>query len=240
MSKDTRVALITGGSGYVGSAITAALLLSGWRVVNISRNGTPVDGADTVVCDITNEAQVNQMLHDLVRTYGAFDACIHTAAAPIARTAVLESSLVQFHAQFEVSVTGAFLFFRAAQAYMNKGAAFIAVTTRSIERDEKTERRIGAYLASKEALRALLRSLSVELNHEDIRVYAVAPGFMPGGLNNDLPPGVQAILGRQKDGTPGSAHQVGEVVAQLCTNTDSTAFPPGVSVALPSLRVTPL
>ena len=237
MSELKKVALVTGGSGYVGDSILQALSSSNWHVINISRTFSSCPGIENVVCNCADENEVRDAVQQIVRTHPTISAFIHAAAAPIVRASILDTTAEQFDSQFEVSVRGLYLIMRELRQHMEEGAACIGITTRSIEPNEKTERRIGAYLASKQAERALLRSLAAELEPH-IRVYAVAPGFMPGGLNSDLPEGVRAILGRQRDGTPGSAKQVGEVVAELCIHRE--VFPAGVSISLPSLTVTPL
>jgi NAD(P)-dependent dehydrogenase (short-subunit alcohol dehydrogenase family) len=120
---------------------------------------------------------------------------------------------------------------------MKEGAAFVGITTHSLELGT-IERNIGAYLAAKHALRALLRTLSHELEVRKIRVNAVAPKFMPGGLNAGLPDGVKTLLSRQSDGSTLYADAVAEVVADICIS--PSTFPPSTSIAIPSKTIAPL
>jgi nucleoside-diphosphate-sugar epimerase len=64
--------LVTGGSGYVGSAAVAALRARGHDVVTIGRH----PGGDTAVCDLTDEEAV----HKAVREVGDSEAVVHLAA----------------------------------------------------------------------------------------------------------------------------------------------------------------
>ncbi|MCX7429855.1 MAG: NAD-dependent epimerase/dehydratase family protein [Planctomycetia bacterium] len=64
--------LVTGGSGYLGSAAVAALRARGHDVVTIGRH----PGVDTAVCDLTDEEAV----HKAVRAVGNCDAVVHLAA----------------------------------------------------------------------------------------------------------------------------------------------------------------
>ena len=64
--------LVTGGSGYLGSAALAALRARGHDVVTIGRH----PAVDTAVCDLTDADAV----HKAVRAVGDCDAVVHLAA----------------------------------------------------------------------------------------------------------------------------------------------------------------
>ena len=64
--------LVTGGSGYLGSAAVAVLRARGHEVVTIGRH----PGVDTAVCDLTDREAV----HEAVREVGSCDAVVHLAA----------------------------------------------------------------------------------------------------------------------------------------------------------------
>ena len=64
--------LVTGGTGYLGSATVAALRSRGHEVVTIGRHS----GVDTAVCDLTDGVAVRNALREV----GACDAVVHLAA----------------------------------------------------------------------------------------------------------------------------------------------------------------
>jgi nucleoside-diphosphate-sugar epimerase len=72
-SVGNRTVLVTGGSGFVGRATGKALLHAGYRV--ISADIALVNGAESVVCDITDPAQVRNLFHS-----EHIDAVVHLAA----------------------------------------------------------------------------------------------------------------------------------------------------------------
>lgn len=64
--------LVTGGSGYLGTAAVAALRARGHEVVTIGRH----PDLDTAVCDLTDA----EATHNAVRTVGDVDTVVHLAA----------------------------------------------------------------------------------------------------------------------------------------------------------------
>ncbi len=238
MKKERKpIALLTGGSGYVGTAIAQELIRRNFLPILLSRNPIAFDGAETRSCNISNERALESIIEGIVGTHGHIDACIHAAVAATTRTALLDTPSEAFENEFSVSVRGAFLLAKYAVPHMPKDSTFIGITTVSIEK-EKPDSRIGAYLPAKQALRTLLRVLATELVSKRIRVYAVAPPVLPGGLNNSLPEPVRNLLSRQSDGSTASADDVAHIVADLCI--DATAFPSGVSITSPSRAIASL
>lgn len=76
--------------------------------------------------------------------------------------------------------------------------------------------RYGALGCAKAALESIVRSLASELANERIRVNAVRPGLIAGGVVERFPPElVDRVLARTPAGRLGHAHEVSEVVAFL-------------------------
>lgn len=94
-------ALVTGGLGYIGHAVTAELLTAGWDVTVTSRgpseNGAcPPSGAAVVTCDLLDAPRVRTIVHD-----GDFDTVVHLAGLARARESFHEPL-----AYFDVNVGG--------------------------------------------------------------------------------------------------------------------------------------
>lgn len=231
MNSAMKCAVITGGTGYLGNAIVAALQKRGWKTASLSLH--PVNAETDYACDITDERAVQNAIERIVHRYGRIDACIHAAALPLERIDPLEVSAESFKKNLAVAAHGAFFLATYAAPYMPEHSTFIGITTENIE--NTGEQKLGAYPAAKYALRGLLRSLVGTLGSRSIRVYAVAPGFLPGGLNNDLPEKVRTfIASKEKNATPKA---VAELIAEMCTG---TSFASGSSIRVSTGTTEPL
>ncbi len=95
--------LVTGGTGLIGRAAVERLLQHGWdvRVIDIGQ-GTRLDGADYVECNILN-------YDDVLRATRGCDAVVHMAALRM-------PSLAPGHELFQINVQGTFNIFEAAAA----------------------------------------------------------------------------------------------------------------------------
>ncbi|MFA5942633.1 MAG: SDR family oxidoreductase [Candidatus Paceibacterota bacterium] len=227
------IAIVTGGSGYLGSAIVANLTRRGWRVVTLSRTAIP----GSIVCDITDPRAVHAAIDTIIKTEkGTLRACIHAAAAPLERKEIMSISFKSFATTVDTTLTGAFLFATEAVPHMVPGSVFIGITTQAIE-PNVSYASLGAYVIAKQALRSLLRLLSIELVPKHIRVYAVAPGFLPGGLNRDMPQAVLDLLASKQD-VNASLEHAAKLIADLCSEPEQ--YPGGFSIAMPSQTATPL
>lgn len=227
--KNKPLAIISGGTGYLGSAVASCLKEKGWIVASIGRSDTtdPLSFRS----DITDEAEVQKTVTTIVDSYGPIDACIHAAAVPVdAKTPVLSLPAGSFDEQINIAVRGAFLLAKSAIPHMKEGSAFIGVTSALIEPDVALSR-MGSYVTAKYALRGFLRTLASEVSVQKVRVYAVAPGFLPGGLNKGIPEAILKFLGKKSGAGDSTAEEVAEVIGKICT--EPTAYVPGSSISVP-------
>jgi NAD(P)-dependent dehydrogenase (short-subunit alcohol dehydrogenase family) len=115
---------------------------------------------------------------------------------------------------------------------MSEGAAFIGITSTLAEAEDALPNML-PYIAAKKELRTALRTLSTELSPRGIRVYAVAPGFMEGGLNAKLPRPVLELLAQKTGAGVAEAGDVAALVEKLCAG--EMGYPSGISVSVPLL-----
>lgn len=74
-----KVVIVTGGSGLLGTEIVTTLINENAVCINVDVNQTELEGLINYKCDITDEKQVNDMVHYVVNTYGRIDALVNNA-----------------------------------------------------------------------------------------------------------------------------------------------------------------
>jgi NAD(P)-dependent dehydrogenase (short-subunit alcohol dehydrogenase family) len=157
-----RVAVVTGGSGGLGSAICSELGGRGYDVVDWSRS-RGVDAAD--------EEHVEAAASALPR----WDALVNNAAVLIPRL-LAEMSADEWDETLRCSLRSAFLCSRAAFRSMKPGGSIVMVSSLSGFPGAEKFPHMSAYVAAKSALHGLTEALAVEGRPLGIRVNAVSPG----------------------------------------------------------------
>ena len=169
-----RVAVVTGGSGGIGSAI-AARLGQGGAIVHVLDVKPPAsaDGQFHSV-DVANEAQVNDAFNAIGGASGRIDYLVCCAGVYRARP-FLELSLEDWQQTLQINLTGYFLCCRAVLHYMRPQRFGRIVLFSSV--DARTGKNVAHYTASKGGILGLMRSLALESAGENIRVNAISPGM---------------------------------------------------------------
>jgi len=195
IEQEKKVVVLSGGTGYLGNAISTKLAQNDFIVVAIGME-LPDTGANknvnvlTRIADVSDPDAVKEIAREVQEKFGVIFAAIHAASAPLSRRPVLSLSDEEFKLQFLVNVFGAFNFFKSFCAILKEEGAAIGITSSVIFPGDKFPKS-GSYTAAKYGLQGLLNSLSAE---ELFRIYSVAPSFMPGGLNDDLPAAFRDII----------------------------------------------
>lgn len=182
-----RVALITGSASGIGRAAAYKLAAEGAHIVIADINvesGEEVAAdisrrfgkgrAKFVRVDVTDEAQVREAVQAAVLAYGGLDILVNNAG--IAGGALIEeTSLEQFQRQFDILVTGYFLFAREAFRVLKAqgiGGSLVFVGSKNSVFAGKGA---AAYSAAKAAEVHMARCLAEEGGEFGIRVNSVLP-----------------------------------------------------------------
>jgi len=213
-----KVAVVSGGAGYVGSAIATRLASDGFTVAVLSllSPGTslPSPGCRVYQCDLTDAAAVERTIGTIEKELGSILVCVHAAGNPPKPKRLYESSLEDLREQFEPDVFGAFNFLAtcARRLKEHRAGVLIGITTAAVATAANTHAR-GAYSPVKFAQQGMLAAFKEELSPSGIRVYSVAPGVMPGGLNRGTP---QAFLDLVRERGPRKTlAQASDVAAEV-------------------------
>ena len=211
-----RTAVVTGGSGGIGSAICARFVHEGARVIALDPAGDP-SSDDVATVDITDEAAVTGFFTELADRWSALDILVNAAGIEIEKT-IEETTLEEWNRVFAVNVTGTFLTSRHALPLLRRSSGASIVNFGSYD-GFIADPSLAAYCASKGAVHALTRAMACDHGPEGIRVNAVCPGyidtpmlegFFAGGDVESLQDAIRDVHPTRTWGTP-------EDVANLVT-----------------------
>jgi len=203
--------IVTGGASGIGLAMAAALHDAGAFVWALDRDATALDtmpvGERFVArrCDVGCEEDVVRTIAAIDEQSGGIDALVNNAAvlrdqALVSRLKgrVRRHSLDDWNETLTSNLTGTFLAAReVAAAMVNRGRRGVLVNVSSVSRHGNAGQ--SAYAASKAGIDALTVTWSRELSVYDIRVAAIAPGFVRTPMTDRIPP---MFLERIREQTP--------------------------------------
>lgn len=194
----SRVVLVAGGTGGLGRAVSLAFLKEGARVVVTYRrqaeldalkkmaadNGWQLDGYNV---DVTDEAEVNELVEGIVARHGRLDVMINTVGGYAGGVKLWEIDTRVFDQMLALNLRGGYVLARAAVRQMLKhgSGAIVNVASKSAIEHEAGA---GAYAASKAAAVAMIDSLAQDLKDTGIRVNSVLPSIIDTAANRAAMP----------------------------------------------------
>jgi len=225
-----QVAIVTGGSGGIGSAVVDRLLRGGWVVVCVDRAaclGHPSGECVSVVGDILDPATVVSALAAAAK-HGTLSALANVAGVRHYRP-LLDISAEDLQEHFEVNCAAPLRWIQACAKVMidaSVSGSIVNVTSVMAHRAVKSN---AAYCASKGALDAMSRAAAVDLAASGIRVNCVAPGPTDTAMLREGGDGVvRAAADRVPLGRLGTGNDIAEAIAFLLD--PAAAFVTGVSL----------
>lgn len=182
----TKVALVTGGARGIGKAVAMKLARAGADVVIVYYSSA--EEAEQVVCDIqalgrkavamkanvADEASVKELLSQVQQQFDRLDILVSNAASGVLKPA-LNMSTKHWRWCMETNALALNHLVSAAQNLLQPGGRVIALSSLGAQRAIPNYAFIGA---SKAALEALVRSLSIELAPKGITVNTVSAGVV--------------------------------------------------------------
>ena len=127
--------------------------------------------------DVTDQKSVDAFVAQVSKTYGRIDVLVNNAGLASGLTPIAEARDDDWIAMWEVNVLGLMRMTRACLPLIRKAKHGHIINLGSIAGFEVYKGGAG-YTASKHAVRAISRTLRLELNGEPIRVTEVAPGMV--------------------------------------------------------------
>jgi NAD(P)-dependent dehydrogenase (short-subunit alcohol dehydrogenase family) len=200
-----QTAVVTGGSGVLGSAIAMALAMAGAKVGVLGRRREAAEeraaqikerGGDAMAipADVLDRPSLIAARERLIREWGGLQVLVNAAGGNTKAATLAEGSDpftmsdTAFRDVVDLNLTGTLLpslVFGEAMV-SSGGGAIVNISSMSASR---ALTRVAGYGAAKAGVESLTRSLAVELGQrygDLIRVNAIAPGFFVGEQNRSL------------------------------------------------------
>jgi 3-oxoacyl-[acyl-carrier protein] reductase len=185
-----RVALVTGGRRGIGRAIAIAMAQAGADIAicdYADENGELEKlTADlkkmgrkclTIRTDVSKSEQVQAMVQEVLAVYGKIDILVNNAGIG-GEAAIPDLKEADWDAVIDTHLKGAYLCTQAVSAVMiaQKNGSIINIA--SVEGIASVRHASNAYPVAKAGIIMLTRGLAWDLGRHNIRVNAIAPGFV--------------------------------------------------------------
>jgi NAD(P)-dependent dehydrogenase (short-subunit alcohol dehydrogenase family) len=178
-SNDARVAVVTGGASGIGRATVRRLSAAEFRVAVLDIGDVPEPSDLVVRADVTNPAEVDQAMKEVLDTFGRADLLVNNAGITGSAQATVchETPIEEWDRVMAVNVRGPFLCTRALLPSMIRQGSGHVITVASAAGLIAFPGRC-AYTTSKGAALQFTKSLAVDYAASGIRANAVCPGMV--------------------------------------------------------------
>ncbi|GAA4545232.1 SDR family oxidoreductase [Pseudonocardia xishanensis] len=239
-----RTVLVTAAAGTgIGSATARRCLEEGARVAISDRHERRVaetaealadvtgEKPVTVVCDVTDEDQVQQMVAATVEAFGRLDVLVNNAGLG-GSVNILEMTDAQWSSVLDVTLNGTFRCTRAALRVMAEQGSGVIVNNASVI-GWRAQKEQAHYAAAKAGVMALTRCSALDVAHLGIRVNAVSPSiaahpFLAKVTSDEL---LDELAGREAFGRAAEPWEIANVIAFLASDYSSYMTGEVVSVS---------
>jgi len=192
MNIEDEVVVVTGATGFLGSAVSKAFVDAGATVVGVYvvddelpffRKTLSGDAKGVVLekADVTKEGEMDRVASKVVRRFRRIDALVNTVGGYMAGT-VEDTTAEAFDRAFTLNLRSAFLACKAVIPTMRnqKRGKIVNVSTRTALRGEAEA---FLYAASKSGVNRLTEALAEELMDVNVQVNCVMPSVMDTPAN---------------------------------------------------------
>lgn len=235
--ENSKVAIITGGASGIGLDTAKKLAGYGVNVVLADWNDNVEDiatniGKNVLVikCDVSSEENVKSLVEETVSKFGHIDYLVANTGIGGGPNKAHEVSLEEWNKVVAVNQTGIFLANKYVIAEMLKNGGGCIVNTSSMYGLVGTTM-IFAYSATKGAINQMTRSLALTYARDNIRVNAVAPGYVDtpilSQVLNDMK---QAMASQMPIGRLGKDNENANLIIYLLS--EKASFITGVVVPI--------
>lgn len=216
----SKVALITGVNGGLGSIIVENFLKQGFQVVGTDVQANPLAKFNAlekfryVSCNLRDKAQIAHLFSLLKEREGKLDVTVSVAGILGPQAPIVDYADADWEAVIDINLTASFRVLQQSLRMMlpaKKGkiiligsiAGSIGVTTQ------------GAYVASKHGLNGLIKTAALENAKTGVQINGVAPGFLDSGMSMATAENMPALLDYMRKQNPTGQLVSAQEVANL-------------------------
>ena len=241
MGFDGKIALVTGGARGIGRAISETLAARGANIVIADlqfqmAEQTASELANTfgirslaVSVNVSEPSSVNSMVEKSMQEFGRIDILVNNAGITRDKL-IMRMEEEDWDLVIDVNLKGAFNCCKAVFRPMMKQRYGRIVNISSVSGLAGQVGQVN-YSSSKAGLIGLTKALAREFASRNITVNAVAPGFIPTTLTNDLAPEwKEAIIKATPLGRMGTPEEIAYAVTFLAS--DEAAYITGQVLAV--------
>lgn len=190
-----KVAVITGGSGAIGTATARLFVDEGAKVVLVDINEEALkqaaselgsDNVSFVAANVTKSADVQKYVEHTVNTFGKIDIFFNNAGVEGIVKPVSEYSEEEFDKVISVNVKGVWLGIKYVLPQMNDGGSIINTSSVAGLMGFPS---MSAYVTSKHAVIGLTRTIALETAARGIRVNSIHPSPVDNRMMRSLEEG---------------------------------------------------
>ena len=183
-----KVAIVTGGNGGIGLGMARGLAAAGATLAVVGRNTEKNQiavvelgaNARAFVADVTNAAEVDEMVSEVVKSFGGIDILINNAGTNI-RKRPEDLSESEWHHVLDTNLTSAFLCSKACYPEMKRRGGGKILNNGSMT-SLFSSPLLTAYGSSKGGMVQFTRGLATAWAEDNIQ----ANCFLPGWIDTDL------------------------------------------------------
>jgi NADP-dependent 3-hydroxy acid dehydrogenase YdfG len=182
VSKSKPIAVVTGASSGIGAATATALAKNGYLVVGGARRVERMrkvvgESGLALPLDVSDKKSVETFVGEVGRRFRHVDVLVNNAGGALGLTPIAEADDEDWIGMWKVNVLGLMFMTRASLPLLRKARHGHIVNISSVAGFETYKGGAG-YTAAKHAVRAITRTLRLELNGEPIRITEIAPGLV--------------------------------------------------------------
>lgn len=226
-----KVALVTGAASGMGLATARAFAEAGAAVVMADyREDTVQEQANllasaghnviAVGCDVSDDAQVEQMIERTIAKFGRLDAAFNNAGVMARIAPTSDSTREEFDRVIGINLRGVWACMKYELRQMERQGSGSIVNNASVGALTGNPG-IGSYIASKHGVVGLTRTAALEYIKKGIYVNAVNPGLIDTQIARDVVSGSEeayADIAKQVPiGRAGRPEEIAAAVLWLCS-----------------------